>query len=224
MAIFAAGILAACTTATERSLEYHKLKKEAGIKNDHMEIVAVNRCDAIPKQPDYTDLNQYYNLAHESFCQSGGECTIKALDDLLAKAGIERTINFKDKGEPGEPDIYVRITLTKDDDVYKIADIIDDESNGFHYYRHISAERYYAENDDAYFAARKKERDEKMAACYKDAKEQIKKKARETAEKMGVKLGDLVDFSMVEDNARDAQRYIIGRRLTTSITYTIDGI
>jgi hypothetical protein len=224
MAILAAGALAACSTATERSLEYHKLKREAGIKDDRMEITVVNRCDAVPKQPDYTDLNQYYNLAHESFCNSSGECTISALGDMLTKAGIEHKISFKDKGGPGEPDVYVRITLVSDDDIYKVADLIDDESNGFYYYRHISAERYYSDSDDAYFAARKQERDEKMDACYKNAKELVKQGAKEVADKMGVKLGDVVDFGMVEDNARDAQRYVIGRRLTTSITYTIDGI
>jgi hypothetical protein len=209
---------------TERSLEYHKLKKEAGIKDDRMEITAVNRCDAVPKQPDYTDLNQYYNLAHEAPCNSNGECTLKALEDTLAKAGIEYKLNFRDKGDPGEPDIYARITLTSEDDIYKVADLIDEESNGFYYYRHISAERYYAENDDAYFAARKKETSDKMAECYRAAKEAVKKKAKETADKMGAKLGDIVDFGMREDNARDSQRYVIGRRLTTSITYTIDGI
>jgi hypothetical protein len=224
IAILAAFATAACTTITERSLTYHKLKREAGIKNSGMEITATDRCEAIPKQPDYADLNQYYNLAHESFCQSDGECTVNTLDNMLTKAGIEHKISFKDKGEPGDPDIYVRITLVSDEDIYKVADLIDDESNGFHYYRHISAERYYAQNDDAYFADRHKEREEKIAVCYREAKERVKKNAAEIAARMGVKLGDVVDFSMVEDNARDVQRYVIGRRLITSITYTIDGI
>ena len=223
--VAAALILSACAKdATERSLEYHKLRRMAGITDDRMQIVGTDVCEVTPLRPNFDDLNQFYNLAHASFCNEPG-CGVEELERMLDEAGISYKLSYVNKSQDSEfSDFYVHIMLMDEADIERVADIIDDPDNGFFYYRHIARDRFEAASDRAYFAQWRKDREKGVAECKANARSRAESVAKAEAERIGAKLGYIVDISMNEENMRDPAKYIIGRRIVTVITYTIGKI